>query len=200
MITLILIAAMLATSCFGWNMFQPPEEMVKPMTFNEAIIEFLKSENYEEGQAYVAEEIDGYIFLIYKNITNIGKYFEDIGYAFYLPLGTKMASKEPLPKIKKLDIELITAVKVDNDYIVEISGNKAVDRKSIDDKEFPLKFYNNEGEELYALYDGNEKVLNRCTWIDVTKDGLPEEYAVYAEYNGEVLEIIDAPEIKKMVG
>lgn len=152
------------------------------------------TEGYEEGDPYVYREIDGYVYILCGGVTNkAGKYYEsEGGYGgLMIPEAFNIIFMEEFMWQGKIDAIDILKDYNGGNYLITISGRRFIDRKSVEDPNFPLKIYDSEGNELEKLYD--YKQLS-CTWIAVLHE-LPEDYAIYADYKGETYLLCDAQTI-----
>ncbi|MGI6153729.1 MAG: hypothetical protein ACOYJB_07855 [Christensenellaceae bacterium] len=195
-ILIIVMAICIMTSCSLFELrpvveYETAEELVQ------ATLE--KTEGYKEGDPYVYREIDGYVFMLCGGVLHTtGKYYaEQGGYGglMFSKLINIITLDEPIWN-EKLYAVVITKDPDEGKYLASISGWEAIDGKSVEDPEFPLKIYDNEGNELEKLYDDEQL---SCTWISVLED-IPEDYAVYAEYNGEPHLLYDAQTIMEKIG
>ena len=198
-LTLIVV---LLTSCIAApNKLVPSQKsstMVEKTTAEDAVAKELEQEGYKEGEPYEYITKDNYIFLLYKNGSVIGYNSDEDGYKFYLPLGFKMNSLVPEESKFKGVIDLITVIKDRTKYIIHITGYKENMGILVSDTNSPIRIYSNRTGGLITLYNKNGN-LKPCYWIDIIND-MPDDYQVNVDYNGETYPLINAEQIKKLVG
>ncbi|MEF9984718.1 MAG: hypothetical protein RR710_09290 [Oscillospiraceae bacterium] len=182
-------------SCFGTtgNLLEMPISEEDKTTPEEAVQIALKEEGYSLDKPHAYTVIDDYIFLMYDGVSHTGRNDPNKGYILSLPFGFKMSGMAIDQTIEKVHLDYIGITKNKDDYIIDVSGIKE------ENEDTSLAIYNNAGEELEKLFIADEN-KNVIFWIDVVKDKLPDDYAVYAEYNGEKYPLIDAKKIKELVG
>ena len=200
LVILVFVSALLLSGCFSLNLLPnmdsaAADELYKD-TPEEAIEQYLKEKELDPSKPHSYIVVNDYIFMIYGDETYGGYKDEQKGYIMALPLGFKLQSF--IPDIPQELIYFVGIVKNRGDYQIELHGYKEVNGISTITENSPIKVYDSNGEELEKLYNEGEEA-ETCVWITV-QNGLADDYAIYADYDGQTYTVIDAKKIKELVG